>query len=49
MSGRTAAAVSIFCDVSVSRASHRLFLLATPLLQWEAPDDRIVTFSLAFM
>ena len=47
MRGRTAAAVRY--ALSVTRASRRLLPLATPLLQWEAPDDRIVTTSLAFM
>ena len=47
MRGRTAAVV--LNALSVTRASHRLLPLATPHIQWEAPDDRIVTFSLAFM
>ena len=47
MRGRTAAVVP--SALSVTRASHRLLPLATPHIQWEAPYDRIVTFSLAFM
>ena len=31
-----AAVCDIYC---VHRTSHRLLPLATPLLQWEAPDD----------
>ena len=47
MRGRTAAL--FLSALSVTRASHRLLPLATPLIQWEAPDDRIITFSLALM
>ena len=47
MRGRTAAVVSkcFECYPRLTSSSP----LATPLIQWEAPDDRIVTFSMAFM
>ena len=47
MRGRTAAVVSkcFECYPRLKSSSP----LATPHIQWEAPDDRIVTFSLAFM